>query len=128
MVDEALQEESLGQYLKRQRELRKIALEEISRESKIHLNFLIALEMDRYEQLPGKAFVRGFLKAYAEYVGLDFNDILLRYDLQQQKMNHEEKAEADFFDTAKRQPRWKYFAIATVLVILVVLAAYLSQL
>lgn len=72
--------ESLGQYLKTQREIRKVGLPDISDETKIAVNWLEAIEEDKWANLPGKAFARGFIKAYSKSLGLDVEDVLLRYD------------------------------------------------
>jgi cytoskeletal protein RodZ len=72
--------ESFGRYLKRERELREIPLEEISRRTKVKLAALVALEEDRFSDLPPVTFVRGFIRSYAECVGLDPRDAILRLD------------------------------------------------
>ena len=71
--------ESFGRYLKRERKLREIPLEEIARETKIKVGLLRALEDDRIEELPSPAIVKGFLRAYARMLGLSANDLQLRY-------------------------------------------------
>jgi len=71
--------ETLGKYLKRERELRKISIRELSKNTRVREHILKALEEDRYDLLPSPTFVKGFLTAYAKYVGLDLNDILNRY-------------------------------------------------
>ena len=50
--------ESIGAYLKRQREMRKISLEEISQTTKISLQCLKALEADDLDALPGSIFAK----------------------------------------------------------------------
>jgi cytoskeletal protein RodZ len=72
--------ESLGEYLKREREYRSISLEEISLKTKIRKNILRGLEEDRLGSLSSPVFVKGYLKAYAGYVGLDPNEVVLRYE------------------------------------------------
>jgi len=72
--------ESFGRYLRREREMREISLEEISRETKIKLPTLTALEEDRFPDLPPTAFVRGFVRNYAECIGLEPRDAILRLD------------------------------------------------
>jgi len=62
---------SFGEQLKRERELRKISLEEIAEATKISVRFLRALEINDFSQLPGGVFDRGFVRAYAQFVGLD---------------------------------------------------------
>ena len=63
--------ESLGARLKREREKRKISLEEISLSTKIGTRFLVAIEEEHFDQLPGGIFNKGFVKAYARSVGVD---------------------------------------------------------
>lgn len=72
--------ETPGSFIKRERELRGITLDEIADETKIGKTFLNALEKDDYDSLPGPTFVKGFLRAYSKYVGLDGNDVVLRYE------------------------------------------------
>ncbi|MFQ6083068.1 MAG: helix-turn-helix domain-containing protein [Candidatus Aminicenantia bacterium] len=79
---------TLGKELKREREFRAISLEEIARTTKINLKFLKAIEDDHFEILPGGFFTKNFLRAYANYVGLDENEVLNKY-LQQVKPKEE---------------------------------------
>lgn len=71
--------ESLGKYLKAERELRNLSLEETAKFTKIRKQFLKAIEEDRYELLPPAIYVKGFLTIYAKYLGLDPHDVVLRY-------------------------------------------------
>jgi len=73
-------ENSFGEYLRKERELREISLEEISQKTRIQKRFLQALEQDRLNLLPGLVFTKGFIRAYAEYLGLDVNQTLLRFE------------------------------------------------
>jgi len=72
--------ESLGKYLKRERENRKLSLREVSKQIKVREPFLRAFEEDRRDLLPSVTYVKGFLSAYAKYLGLDSNEIILRYE------------------------------------------------
>jgi cytoskeleton protein RodZ len=71
--------ETLGKYLRRERELRKISLRELSKNTRVREHLLTAIEEDRHDLLPSPTFVKGFLNAYAKYIGLDANEIILRY-------------------------------------------------
>jgi helix-turn-helix protein len=62
---------NFGETLKRERELRKISLREVSEATKIGLRYLEALEGNRFDQLPGGLFNKGFIRAYAKFIGLD---------------------------------------------------------
>ena len=71
--------ESLGAFLRRERESRKISLKEVAKHTRIREHFLKAIEENRSELLPSATFVKGFLNAYAKYLGLNPHEILLRY-------------------------------------------------
>jgi cytoskeleton protein RodZ len=45
----------------------------------IRYNFLVAIEDGRYEDLPGQAYAIGFVRAYADHLGLDGDEIVRRY-------------------------------------------------
>ena len=45
----------------------------------IRYNYLVAMEDGRYEDLPGQAYAIGFVRAYADHLGLDGNEIVRRY-------------------------------------------------
>ncbi len=81
------EDESLGAFLKHQRELRGISLEEIAKHSLIRLEFLKAIEQEKFVQLPGIAFAKGYLRAYANYIGLDAEDVLLRFESRYASLN-----------------------------------------
>jgi cytoskeletal protein RodZ len=82
--------ESLGRYLKRERESRGVSLEELSKGTRINLPFLEALERDDFNCIPQKEFISGFLKGYARYLGLNSEDLLRRYRLQSELLNQKE--------------------------------------
>jgi cytoskeletal protein RodZ len=71
--------DTLGSFLKHQREQRGVSVAELSRVTRIPLLSLEAIECDRFDELPGEVFVRGFLKAYAQAVDLVPAEILARY-------------------------------------------------
>ena len=68
--------ESFGTRLKREREQRKITLDDIAVSTKIGTRFLAAIEEDRFDQLPGGIFNKGFIRAYARHLGMDENQAI----------------------------------------------------
>jgi len=62
---------SFGQKLKLEREKRAITLDQISSSTKIGTRMLQALEEENFDHLPGGIFNKGFVRAYARFVGLD---------------------------------------------------------
>jgi len=71
--------EPLGGYLRRQRERRGMNVAELSRVTRIPTASLEAIEADRFDELPGEVFVRGFLAAYAQAVRVLPAEVVARY-------------------------------------------------
>jgi cytoskeleton protein RodZ len=63
--------ESVGQDLRHAREKKGESLEQVSRVLKIRKDLLQSLEESNLESLPGRAYVIGFVRSYADYLGLD---------------------------------------------------------
>ncbi len=72
--------ESPGEYLKREREVRGVSLEDISNATKIRVGLLTAIERNDFDALPATPFVKGFIQAYCRYLGLDAQDEILRHE------------------------------------------------
>lgn len=70
---------SFGETLRRERELRQISLREIAEATKINLRYLDALERDDFRHLPGGVFNKGFVRAYAQFIGIDPESMVTAY-------------------------------------------------
>src|SRR5438552_1889797 len=70
---------SFGEKLKRERELRSITLDEIANSTKIGTRMLHALEDEEFCKLPGGIFNKGFVRAYARYLGIDEEQAVADY-------------------------------------------------
>ncbi len=85
--------ETLGGYLKNQRESRSVTLEEIAEATKIRKGILKAIEGDRHDLLPPRVFTQGFLKIYASYLELDESEVVRRYQEVNEKLQVDENEE-----------------------------------
>jgi len=85
--------ETLGQYLRREREARSVSLEEISRGTRISRPYLEALERDDFHFFSKREYTLGFLRGYARYLGLDPDEILKRYRFQLELTSRKETFE-----------------------------------
>lgn len=72
--------ESFGQYLKGLREDAGKSLEEIAENTKIAVTNLEFLEQDRYDLLPPRVFVKGFIRSYVQELGLNPDESIGRFD------------------------------------------------
>jgi len=70
---------SPGSILRRCREFHDITLEEASETTKIGLSHLKALEDDRIGEFANQVYLKGFLRIYATYLGLNSEDIARMY-------------------------------------------------
>jgi cytoskeleton protein RodZ len=66
---------AIGETLRRERVRRNLELQQISRELKISVRFLDALEREAFDELPGAIFVKSFVRQYARLLGLDEDDL-----------------------------------------------------
>lgn len=72
--------ESFGAYLKSLREQSGKTLNELSNSTKIAVTNLEFLENDRYDLLPPKVFIKGFIRSYIKELGLDPEDAIAKFD------------------------------------------------
>lgn len=72
--------DTIGTYLKREREVRQISVEELAQNTRIPLNMLHALEADEELALPADVFVRGYVRSYCRALGIDAEAVLVRFD------------------------------------------------
>jgi len=110
---------NFGERLKRERELREISLEELSKSTRISSRFLDALENEDWEKLPGGVFGHGFVRAIARYLGLDEEALLAEYDLARADKLPPSPAKPE--ERIPSPPRW--IPAALVLAVLLLLIA-----
>jgi cytoskeletal protein RodZ len=72
-------EATFGEELKRHRLLREVSLESIASATKISVRHLQALERGDLQRLPAPVFTRGFIRAYADFLGLDPDEMVNAY-------------------------------------------------
>jgi cytoskeletal protein RodZ len=107
---------SFGERLKRERELREVSLDELTKATRISQRFLEALENEDWKKLPGGIFGRGFVRTIAGYLGLDEETLLGEYDLARGDVSRESSSHAE--DRIPSTPLW-----VPVLVVLIICAA-----
>jgi cytoskeletal protein RodZ len=61
----------IGSVLREARERQRLELGEVEQETRIRERYLAALEEERFELLPARAYAKGFLRVYADFLGLD---------------------------------------------------------
>jgi DnaJ-class molecular chaperone len=80
VIQEILANDALsGKDLKKIRDELGISLEEIADMVKVRIVYLHAIENDQFEKTPSRIFLKGFLRAYAQCMGLDADVVASRY-------------------------------------------------
>lgn len=69
----------LGQRLREARESQGLSLEDVAASTKIRRSYLVALEEEDYAKLPHPTYVKGFLKTYATFLGLEAQEVIDLY-------------------------------------------------
>lgn len=71
---------TIGQKLSEQRRKLGKSLKEVEADLRIRQKYLESLEQDRFDLLPGEAYVKAFLRTYSSYLGLDPDQIIEEYN------------------------------------------------
>ncbi len=109
--------EDFGSYLKHERELRGVPLDEIAQSTKISIRFLRALEESRFEDLPGEVFVKGFIRSYGQAIGSNVDELLAAYlESSGKRQDTETSNTATFSQTEEEPPQHRFgFPVKAVL-------------
>lgn len=104
--------ETVGSDLRAARERRSEDMRGIAQALRIRREQLEALEESRYDDLPGRAYAIGFVRSYAEYLGLDSVHIVERYkaEIDQQEAARDNLAFPKL-STEKRLPRGAFLVV-----------------
>jgi cytoskeleton protein RodZ len=70
----------IGRALRAARLRRGKSLEEASRETRVRIDYLDALEREWFDALGSEVYVRGFLRSYARYLGLKHDKVIAAYE------------------------------------------------
>ncbi len=84
------QQIQIGKKLRDARQAKGYTLDDLQQLTKIQKRYLIAIEDEKFDELPGDFYVRAFIKQYADTVGLDGNELLKEFNEQLPKAKTEE--------------------------------------
>ncbi len=80
-----------SEELRKEREAKNITLAEIAHQTRINIKYLQAIDQGAFDILP-QTYVRAFIKAYAEAIGMDATQILKTYDIHSSPEHRQENA------------------------------------
>ncbi|MDC7126649.1 MAG: helix-turn-helix domain-containing protein [Spirochaetales bacterium] len=114
--------ESIGQKLSSVRESLGFSIEQVARETNIAKSYLTALEQETFDVFPGEAYVIGFLRNYAEYLGLDPEQMVTLY--RNIKLQEQPSPIEELLDIKKPMPKHILIIIIAAVVLAVVAGGY----
>jgi len=96
-----------GDKFRKAREKKSLSLDDVSNVTKIGSRMLQAIEEERFEQLPGGVFNKGFIRAYAKQVGLNDEEAVNEYlaCLRQAQIDAQAIWEPNARQSAQKHPR-----------------------
>lgn len=106
---------SIGVLLKTARERKGQSLEAVTNVLRIRLKHLKAIELGKYEELPGKTYAIGFVKSYSEYLGLDGEEIVRLF--KEEVAELKKKQELYILDTGAEASVPSYFTVFIALLV-----------
>jgi len=115
--------ETIGEKLRFEREQKKLSLEEVTKIINIKKEYLLALENNNHQLLPGGIYEKNFLKKYSSFLGLN----LKKLEENKKKTTDAEKKNIDVFAkkiTATRELLVFPKIIKNIFIILFVLALF----
>ncbi len=71
--------ESIGEKLKTAREEKGYSPDQVARDTNIARRFILAMEQEEFSAFPGDTYLLGFLRNYADYLGLDSERLVTLY-------------------------------------------------
>lgn len=78
-IPETMTPKEIGAYMGGLREHFKLSLQDVSERLHIRVRYVQAIEQSQIEQLPGKVYARGYVHTYAEFLGLDADQVAAQW-------------------------------------------------
>ncbi|MHA8138373.1 helix-turn-helix domain-containing protein [Lactobacillaceae bacterium Scapto_B20] len=139
MSEENKETASIGQTLHDARVQKGLTIDDLQNNTKIQKRYLIAIDEDKFDELPGEFYVRAFVKQYADAVGLDGTELLKQFDAtlpDTKKPDYVDKVSEDKIASRAAQRkvddrhmtirRYVPVAIISVVVVLVILVIWFA--
>ena len=114
------QDSNIGNQLKEEREKQGLSREQVSEVTKIRIHIIEALENEEWSSLPSSVFVKGFIRSYAQVLGLDWNRAVALYKTIAPSENVVPKPLVKA-DVVKKQHSLFFLTVLAILAVIIVL-------
>ncbi|MCY4150292.1 MAG: helix-turn-helix domain-containing protein [Gammaproteobacteria bacterium] len=115
--------QSTGQTLRKCRESQRLSREDVASSLKLGLPYIVALENDQYDQLPGNTYTKGYIRSYCGLLKIDPDVFIDRLNLEPDtnigiasKNNLNVPSQSAMPPRRRRRFRWFLWILLTVIV------------
>jgi len=116
-----MEPKTFGEYLRTERELRTVSMDDVARVTRIHMKYLKALEENDFNSLPASTFIKGFIRSYAKAIGLDEESVILTFEYYQKQQKSADSSQS----TEKKATLNGSRKLIIILVILILLLIFI---
>ncbi len=95
--------QTIGDFLRSEREAKKISLSEVSNWTKVSEQYLDCLEKGDYEKIPQGPYLKGYISSYATYIGISKDEALKHFESSQQDRIDSEEIPSEIPKRKNRQ-------------------------
>jgi cytoskeletal protein RodZ len=118
---------NFGASFKKAREAAGLSLETIAEETRISTRFLLAIETEEFQVLPGGIFNRGFIRAYALRIGIDADQAVADYERLSAAADPSVETLRNAERASTRKTEKMLYPAAAALLLVLVAAYYLTR-
>ncbi len=115
----------IGQALKAVREYEKLTVEQVAEITRIRRAYLGDIEAMRLDKLPSRPFTIGYIRAYAEALGLDAEAAVERFKAEEPMLDEPLRGPAGV--GSDRDPRWAAIVVGVVVILAAIIVWNVAQ-
>lgn len=109
----------LGEFLKASREAKGLTIEKVAHETKIQKRYILDMEEENFDDMPGVIYEKGMLRTYGELLELDLDELFEKYNEAKGIEKEEEKEVFEEVDT-KLNKRNIFLGIIAIIVMTII--------
>ena len=109
--------DTVGDLLRRTRQEQGVEVEQIAGALRIRASYLTAIEQARYDRLPGPVYALGFVRTYANALGLDGDEAVRRFKLESAGLEQRRDLAFPMPLTSRSTPGGRVVLVAFVLAV-----------
>lgn len=115
----------IGQALQAVREFKKLTVEQVAEITRIRRAYLADIEAMRLDKLPSRPFTIGYIRAYAEALGLDAEAAVERFKAEEPVLD--EPLRGPIGVVSERDPRWAAIVVGVVVILAAIIVWNVAQ-